>query len=101
MAVTLPHRSGVLDRQNHRSGAGRGPGAQLIQALGQDLALALEGVGVGRAKRTADACDLHPRMRWKRGRGVPPPPSSRAPSLCPAAVPLTLSASLNGICNRQ
>ena len=31
----------------------------------------------------------------------PPPPSSRAPSLRPATVPLTPSASLNGICNRQ
>ena len=30
-----------------------------------------------------------------------PPPPSRAPSLCPATVPLTPSASLNGICNRQ
>ena len=35
------------------------------------------------------------------GGGVPPPPPSRAPSLCPATVPLTPSASLNGICNRQ
>ena len=35
------------------------------------------------------------------GGEVPPPPSSRAPSLCPATVPLTPSASLNGICNRQ
>ena len=34
------------------------------------------------------------------GAGVPPPPS-RAPSLCPATVSLTPSASLNGICNRQ
>ena len=31
--------------------------------------------------------------------GTPPPPS-RAPSLCPATVSLTASASLNGICNR-
>ena len=30
-----------------------------------------------------------------------PPPPSRAPSLCPATVPLTPSAGLNGICNRQ
>ena len=35
-----------------------------------------------------------------KGGGNPPPPS-RAPSLCPATVPLTPSASLNGICNRQ
>ena len=34
-----------------------------------------------------------------RGGGTPPP--SRAPSLCPATVSLTQSASLNGICNRQ
>ena len=31
----------------------------------------------------------------------PPPPPSRAPSLCPATVHLTPSASFNGICNRQ
>ena len=35
------------------------------------------------------------------GRGGRSPPPSRAPSLCPATVPLTASASLNGICNRQ
>ena len=29
------------------------------------------------------------------------PPPSRAPSLCPATVPLTPSTSFNGICNRQ
>ena len=40
-------------------------------------------------------------MHWKGGRYAPPPPPSRAPSLCPATVPLTPSASLNGICNRQ
>ena len=33
------------------------------------------------------------------GGEVPPP--SRAPSLCPTTVPLTPSASLNGICDRQ
>ena len=33
-----------------------------------------------------------------KGGEVPP---SRPPSLCPATVPLTPSASLNGICNRQ
>ena len=31
---------------------------------------------------------------------VPPPPPSRAPSLCPATVPLTPSASFNGDSNR-
>ena len=31
----------------------------------------------------------------------PPPPYSRAPSLCPATVSLTASASLNGICNQR
>ena len=35
-----------------------------------------------------------------QGGKVPPPPS-RPPSLCPATVSLTPSASLNGICNRQ
>ena len=39
-------------------------------------------------------------MHWKRGRLPPPPPPSRAPGLCPATVPLTASASLNGVCNR-
>ena len=38
-------------------------------------------------------------MHWKGGRYPPPP--SRAPSLCPATVPLTPSAGFNGICNRQ
>ena len=33
--------------------------------------------------------------------GCPPPPRSRAPSLCPATVPLTPSAGFNGFCNRQ
>ena len=35
------------------------------------------------------------------GGEVPPPPPTRAPSLCPATVALMPSASLNGICNRQ
>ena len=35
------------------------------------------------------------------GGEVPPPPLSRASSLCPPTVPLTASASLNGTCNRQ
>ena len=35
-----------------------------------------------------------------RGGGTTHPPS-RAPSLCPATVPLAASASFNGICNRQ
>ena len=33
--------------------------------------------------------------------GPRPRPASRAPSLCPATVSLTASASFNGICNRQ
>ena len=33
--------------------------------------------------------------------GRPPPPPSRAPSLCPATVPLTARAGFHGICNRQ
>ena len=33
--------------------------------------------------------------------GNPPRPLSRAPSLCPATVPPTASAKLNGICNGQ
>ena len=36
-----------------------------------------------------------------RREGKRPSPPSRAPSLCPSAVSLTASASLNGICNRQ
>ena len=39
-----------------------------------------------------------PGMHWKGGY---PPPSSRAPSLCPATVPLTASVSFNGIGDRQ
>ena len=39
-------------------------------------------------------------LHWTRGGGTPPP-RSRAPSLCPATVPLTPSASLTGVCNRQ
>ena len=39
-----------------------------------------------------------PEMRWKGGRYPSP---SRAPSLCPATVSLTPSASFNGVCNRQ
>ena len=43
-----------------------------------------------------------PRPQGCIGRNrLPPPPPSRVPSLCPAAVPLTPSARLNGICNRQ
>ena len=38
-------------------------------------------------------------MHWKGG--SPPPPLSRAPSLCPATVSVTASASFNVICNRQ
>ena len=40
-----------------------------------------------------------PGMHWKGG-GYPRPPS-RAPTLCPATVPLTPSASLKGIRSRQ
>ena len=40
-----------------------------------------------------------PGMHWKGGEV--PRPSSRAPSLSPATAPLTPSASLNGVCNRQ
>ena len=43
-----------------------------------------------------------PGMHRKGGEVLqPPPPPFRAPSLCPATVPLTASARLNGICNRQ
>ena len=38
-----------------------------------------------------------PGMHWNGERY----PSSRAPSVCLAIVPLTASASLNGVCNRQ
>ena len=38
-----------------------------------------------------------PGMHWKGGRQHP----LTAPSLCPAIFSLTLSASFNGICNRQ
>ena len=39
--------------------------------------------------------------QWGAGQGRDALDASRAPSLCPATVPLTPSASLNGICNRQ
>ena len=42
-----------------------------------------------------------PGMRRNEGRYTPPPPPPRGPSLRPATVPLTPSASLKGICNRQ
>ena len=60
------------------------------------------------ARRAGQGCDPRPHdrtpaptpaMQWKGGRYPPSP--SRAPSLCPAAVSLTPSASLNGIYNRQ
>ena len=38
-------------------------------------------------------------MHWEGGEITSPP--SRAPSLCPATVPLTPSAGFDGICNRQ
>ena len=46
----------------------------------------------GRGDRARDALEVGE---------VHPPSPSRAPSLRPATVPLTASASLNGICNRQ
>ena len=52
--------------------------------------------------RAATTCAIIQRgMHWKGGEAAPPPPSSRAPSLCPATVPLTASAGFNGICNRH
>ena len=42
----------------------------------------------------------HRRPPSSPARGVPPPPS-RAPSLCPADVPLTASATLNDTCTRK
>ena len=62
------------------------------------------------ARRSRHCCPPRPLHRqppcpttrdaWEGG-GVTPPPPSREPCLCPAAVPLTASASLNGICNRR
>ena len=43
--------------------------------------------------------DCQAGMHWKGG--DPPTFPARAPSLCPAAVCLTATASFNGICNRQ
>ena len=61
--------------------------------------------GAGGAQRTGEGAgwvglERWGAMHWKGGRN-PPPPASRAPSLCPATVPLTPSAGFNGICNRQ
>ena len=52
--------------------------------------------GIARAE---DRCLCPPpALHWRGGEGTAP---SRAPSLYPATVPLTPSASLNGSCNRQ
>ena len=56
------------------------------------------GVGSCAHHRTSLCCPPPPPGCIGRGGGTPP---SRAPSLCPATVPPTASASLNGICNRQ
>ena len=45
--------------------------------------------------------DPPPRDALEGGEAAPTPPPSRAPSLCPATVSLTPSASFNGIYNRQ
>ena len=51
----------------------------------------------------ASACDAPPPPVPRDAMESPPPPPlpGQGPSLCPAAVPLTPSAGLNGICNRQ
>ena len=66
--------------------------------------------GEGRGASEHFASAPSPGMHWRGGgvppmcnipSGYPPRPPSRAPSLCPATVSLTPSASLNGICNRH
>ena len=52
----------------------------------------------GRCAGVPAQCGGRAGMHWKGGRSPPPP---RAPSLCPATLSLTPSASLSGICNRQ
>ena len=56
---------------------------------------------IGKGGGRAPTREVVPRDALERRGGTPPPPPSRAPSLRPATVPLTPSASLNGICNRQ
>ena len=75
----LGHRA-ALDRVH----MGRAAGGRAHAALGTTAYLRFGGAG-------RDVLE---------GGGYPPPPS-RAPSLCPATVPLTPSASINGIRNRQ
>ena len=60
---------------------------------------------VCRRRRTVDEARTLDQGCIGRGGGTPPPPPPprlpcKAPSLRPATVPLTPSASLNGICNR-
>ena len=56
--------------------------------------------GIGMPCAPFGGVQTAPGMHWKGGK-YPPPPPSRAPSLCPATVPLTASVSFNGIGNRQ
>ena len=89
--VAVPTRTRAHRRAGDRGGGGAhcrgGPVSWVHTVVGLSAMLcACEG-GVG-----GDAL--------KRG-GEEPRLPSRAPSLCPATVPLTASASLNGIGNRQ
>ena len=63
-------------------------------------AVPVQGVQAGARERPRGGADLHLGCIGMGG-GVPPPPRSRAPSPCPVSVPLTTTASPNGICNRQ
>ena len=48
-----------------------------------------------------DTADMHAVQAPAPAREQVPPHPFRVPSLCPATVPLMLSARFNGICNRQ
>ena len=61
----------------------------------------IRAAGCRREQHTKGDMPTPPPPRDALEGGEVPPPPFRAPSLCPATVPLTASASFNGICNRQ
>ena len=105
-AVAQQHRNGRLAKglasawasEGHLFVMGRAPRCRLLWA-GASLQSDHPKRGEGWWIMDCSRCWGLPAMLWKGGR--PPPPPSRAPSLCPATVPLTPSAGFNGICNRR
>ena len=58
------------------------------------------GIGVVRMCGTRHCGYGMSRDALEGGEVLPPPPPSMGPSRCPATVPLTASASFNGICKQ-